>query len=290
VNCDRARRLLDPYVDGELAPQERQRVEGHLRICASCAAERSRLEALIEAVKRSGRHRPPPGLERQVRAALAADAVTGWPGLPWRWLWLVASPLAGAALGIWIALTFFAGWSEQDVALRELVGAHVRSLMADNLVHVASGDPHTVKPWFAGRLDFAAEVEDLASKGFDLIGARLDYLAQRPVAALVYRRREHVINLFVLPAGPGTEQAAAELTRHGYNIVQWRRDDLAFRAISDLNMGELKVFTRFVGPRRPVVSGRAARVPNALNGVRASRERRGAAGGRSECRGCARRS
>jgi anti-sigma factor RsiW len=112
---------------------------------------------------------------------------------------------------------------------------------------VASGDPHTVKPWFAGRIDFAAEVEDLAGKGFDLIGARLDYLQQRPAAALVYRRREHVINLFVLPATSMPEAAADPLTRHGYHIVQWRRGDLAFCAISDLNTRELEDFARLLG-------------------------------------------
>ena len=140
------------------------------------------------------------------------------------------------------------------MALREVVAAHVRSLLEDNLLHVASADPHTVKPWFAGRIDFAADVQDLTSRGFDLIGARLDYLQQRPAAALVYRRRKHVINLFVVPAGPEAQPLSAEHTYHGYHIVQWRQGDLVYLAISDLNMSELEAFARLAGASPEVMS------------------------------------
>ena len=126
--------------------------------------------------------------------------------------------------------------------------------MESNLLHVASADPHTVKPWFAGRIDFAADVQDLTRRGFDLIGARRDYLQQRPAAALVYRRREHVINLFVVPAGPEAEPLPAEHSHHGYHIVQWRQGDLAYWAISDLNMSELEAFARLAGASPEVMS------------------------------------
>jgi anti-sigma factor RsiW len=254
VNCDRARQLLHPYLDRELAAPERRGVEEHLHTCVACAAESARLEEVIDAVKAGGRHPLPPRLPSRVRVALAADVLRRATGPSRWWLWQLASPLAAAAVGFWIALTFFAGWSEREVALREVVAAHVRSLMESNLLHVASTDPHTVKPWFAGRIDFAADVQDLASRGFDLIGARLDYLQQRPAAALVYRRREHVINLFVVPAGPEAEPLPAEHSHHGYHIVQWRQGDLAYWAISDLNMSELEAFARLAGASPEVMS------------------------------------
>jgi anti-sigma factor RsiW len=254
VNCDRARQLLHPYLDRELTAPERRGVEEHLHTCVACAAESARLEEVINAVKAGGRHPLPPRLPSRVRGALAADALTRATRPPWRWLWQLASPLAAAAFGFWIALTFFTGWSEREVALREVVAAHVRSLMESNLLHVASADPHTVKPWFAGRIDFAADVQDLTSEGFDLIGARLDYLQQRPAAALVYRRREHVINLFVVPAGPEAAKLPTEHAHHGYHIVQWRKGDLAYWAISDLNMSELEAFARLAGAAPEVMS------------------------------------
>jgi anti-sigma factor RsiW len=254
VNCDRARQLLHPYLDRELAAPERRGVEEHLHTCVTCAAESARLEEVIDTVKAGGRHRLPPRLPSRVRAALAADVLRRATGPSWWWLWQLAPPLAAAAFGFWIALTFFAGWSEREVALREVVAAHVRSLMESNLLHVASADPHTVKPWFAGRIDFAADVQDLTRRGFDLIGARRDYLQQRPAAALVYRRREHVINLFVVPAGPEAEPLPAEHSHHGYHIVQWRQGDLAYWAISDLNMSELEAFARLAGASPEVMS------------------------------------
>jgi anti-sigma factor RsiW len=107
---------------------------------------------------------------------------------------------------------------------------------------------------FAGRIDFAADAQDLTSRGFDLIGARLDYLQQRPAAALVYRRREHVINLFVVPAGPEAEPLPTEHTHHGYHVVQWRQGDLAYWATSDLNPRELEALARLAGASPEVMS------------------------------------
>ena len=121
----------------------------------------------------------------------------------------------------------------------ELVTGHVRSLMVDHLTDVAASDRHTVKPWFNGKLDFAPPVADLAKGNFPLTGGRLDYIGGRPVAALVYGRRAHVINVFVstaAPAGPAT------LSHGGYNVVRWRSDDLTFWAVSDLNLRELEEF------------------------------------------------
>ena len=118
MNCDRARQLLHPYLDRELAAPERRGVEEHLHTCVTCAAESARLEEVIDTVKAGGRHRLPPRLPSRVRAALAADVLRRATGPSWWWLWQLAPPLAAAAFGFWIALTFFAGWSERWRSVR----------------------------------------------------------------------------------------------------------------------------------------------------------------------------
>jgi anti-sigma factor RsiW len=133
----------------------------------------------------------------------------------------------------------------EDADGRELVSAHVRSLMAAHLEDVASTDQHTVKPWFSGKLDFAPPVVDLSRQGFVLSGGRLDYLQDRPVAALVYRYQKHVINLFLWPAqgNPAADQALrAQPLPRGYRMVGWREDGLEYRAVSDAGLDALRQF------------------------------------------------
>ena len=133
-------------------------------------------------------------------------------------------------------------WSPPTLAdglVREVVAAHVRSLQVDHLTDVASADTHTLKPWLSDKLAFAPPVIDLAPQGFQLLGARLDYLNDRAVAAVVYRRRQHRINLWIAPAGPAAAMAAALATRHGYHVLHWVHADMSYWAVSDLNQEEL---------------------------------------------------
>src|SRR5258708_565596 len=130
---------------------------------------------------------------------------------------------------------------------QEVVASHVRSLLADPLTDVASSDRHTVKPWFAGKLDFAPTVVDLSAAGFPLVGGRLDYLEHRPVAALVYSRRKHAINLFIWPSEHATSGGKLQsATTQGYQIVHWKEAGTAYWAISDLNMSELRQFVQLI--------------------------------------------
>jgi anti-sigma factor RsiW len=127
----------------------------------------------------------------------------------------------------------------RNALARDVLAAHVRALMQDNAVQIASLDTHTVKPWFAGRLEFAPAVKDLSAEGFALAGGRLDYVGGRRVAALVYRRRLHQVSVFVWPAdGDAVTPSAARLD--GYNLVSWQRGGMTFWAVSDLNEGELR--------------------------------------------------
>jgi anti-sigma factor RsiW len=134
---------------------------------------------------------------------------------------------------------------QEQTLTREVVADHVRSLLASHLTDVLTSDQHTVKPWFAGKVDFSPDVRDLTSQGFVLIGGRLDYVDGRNVAAIVYQRRKHVINLFTWPASESNEQPRAK-TQQGFNVIEWKQTGMYYCAISDLNQQELSSFVDLI--------------------------------------------
>ena len=249
MTCPDVQALLHGYLDGELDLVSALGLERHLQDCSACRDAYHGQRALQGALRAAPlRWEAPPSLEGRVRSVLRE---TGRP--PLRVFSLGRQRLAvAAAAAVLLALV---GWAlartwimptAEDLLAQEVVSAHVRSLMVDHRVDVASSDRHTVKPWFQGRLDFPPEVRDLAGEGFGLIGGRLDYLADRPVAALVYQRRKHVINLFTWPAGEDGDQPPRAAARRSYQIVRWRQGGMNYWAVSDLNAVELMQFAQLL--------------------------------------------
>ena len=236
--CEQSSSRLQAYFDGELDVTHSLEVEEHLHVCAECSRSYDGLRALRQSLRRDDlRYQPPAGLEARIKSAVRSEAGERSKRFSWRWL----VPACSAV----ILLIVFAGYlltrsSTDDLVAGEIVSRHVRSLMTSgHLIDVPSEDPHTVKPWFDGKLDFSPPVKDLTSAGFALIGGRLDYIANRPVAALIYQRRKHQINVFIWPSAGGDAKPAAEV-RQGYNLIHWTKSGMTYWAVSDLNLAELQ--------------------------------------------------
>jgi anti-sigma factor RsiW len=245
--CPETQTLIHGYIDGELDLTKCLEIEEHLEACPACAQAHAGLQAVRTAVQNSSLYfQTPPGLTKRVQSSLrGASHADRTPGVSRRRLLAIAASLALVTTGGWGLLRALSARSADVFLTQELVASHVRSqMLPSHRFDVASSDPHTVKPWFEGKLDFSPPVKDLVAEGFPLIGGRLDYLQGRSVAALVYQRRKHTINLFVWPSSPADEAAPKKETRQGFHILQWTKSGMTFCAVSDLNENELREFVR----------------------------------------------
>jgi anti-sigma factor RsiW len=259
MNCDETVRLLAAHADGELGPPHVSELDVHLEGCAACSAQLAALHELRANVRaHAAYHAAPASLARRIRATLqskaaplpSATSMDKGPRRTWTWAW----PQIGGAFAMAFALVWSVGLylslpGAEESLEKELAASHARALMADHALDVASSDQHTVKPWFNGKLDFSPEVTDLAAQGFALAGGRLDYLGQRPVAALVYMYRQHPINLFVWPADKNDAPRSA--MRQGFHLLHWTSNAMAYWAVSDLNPVELAHFRDALLQTRP---------------------------------------
>jgi len=254
--CAEWEALLNGTFDGELDAVHVMDVERHLVGCPACAGALERMTLVRRVVSQDDvRWRAPPALRDSVVAALARErsAAMATPSrmaalvgrlramLPALRQWSIIPALAVVVAALLLVVLPPRGGSSLE---EELVAGHVRSLLAAHLTDVASSNQHTVKPWFGGRIDFSPPVVDLAARGFPLAGGRLDYIGGRVVAALVYRRNGHVINVFVWPTGSDAHLHRAFMARahEGYTLLNWSEAGLTYWAISDLNTVELKEF------------------------------------------------
>ena len=241
MNCSRD--LIEAYLDNELGAAQHSAVEQHLATCPACSETCARLRQQKASIKAAAPYyKPPPDLQQSVRNALrrvGSEKAKPVAEVPWRWLTIAASLLLAVSFS-WNVVQFRPRSSEAAVAENVLTD-HIRSLIGTHLVDVTSSDQHTVKPWFAGKLDFSPEVKDLDAQGFPLVGGRIEYLADRRVAALVYHRRQHVITLFIWPEAPSSG-VGARISRNGYNLLHWTAGPITYWAVSDVSTADLEKF------------------------------------------------
>jgi anti-sigma factor RsiW len=253
MNCDEARLLLHALLDGELDAGHAREIETHLAGCPRCAAELAGLRQMRQAMAGANlRFDAPASLRGRIEAAIPAPSASPAARAPTRRSLLQGFAFGTAATAVAASgALFLVMRSDQDQQiLGDVVSAHLRSLQADHLTDVPSSDQHTVKPWFNGRLQLAPPVADLTAQGFTLLGGRLDYIDGRAVAALVYRRRVHIINLFVAQATGESGGPRSEIVQ-GFNVRRWSEQGLRFIAISDINADELQEFgTKFEAATR----------------------------------------
>ena len=272
MTCDEIRSLIAPYLDGELDPSAMASVESHIAGCEACARDLAEMRALssaihdelpalaapdalrariMDAVRTATPAAEGSGATRQGPQRLGAEHFgmqrANKPRARLQWLAAAALYVVVGAAAWMLGVAYGRSPGSPGSELRDaVVASHVRSLQGSHLIDVASSDRHTVKPWFDGKLDFSPPVPDLATQGFPLVGGRLDYLDARPVAALVYGRAKHVVNLFIWPAATDAQHDAphdaAPATVRGYHVRHWVRDGMTFWAVSDVAEPDLDTF------------------------------------------------
>ena len=245
MNCEEVGRWIGPLLDGELDARNTAEVQSHLAACPACQRRYEAQAALSSSLRRLDlAYAAPESLRRRIAAALdepagaprnPANPAKRPPRSPFRWLMLAGWPVAVAASALAATVLLQQRSLESDA----IVATHVRSLLVDHLNDVVSTDHHTVKPWFAGKIDFSPPVPDLASRGFELVGGRLDYVQHQPVAAVIYRKHGHIINVLAGLPGRGLDNLPQADRVQGYSLRSWRQAGLDLVAVSDIDPLEL---------------------------------------------------
>jgi anti-sigma factor RsiW len=242
MDCELARTVLHPYIDAELDDARVREFERHVGTCPACTGLLDQQKALSRALSQIIPRQAPPALRARSLGARAAGGEPRDRRAAMRPLHRIGAIAATILITWFIARAWYAPAAE-DMMVREVVAMHVRSLLPGHLTDVASSDHHTVKPWFTGRVEFAPWVQDLGAQGYPLVGGRLEVVAGSRVAALVYQRRQHYINLLVRPKAAADAIGLKLTSSEGYHIMSWIQDGRYFVAISDVAMADLEGFS-----------------------------------------------
>jgi anti-sigma factor RsiW len=247
-----ARVLLHAFIDAELDAASTIELKAQVDASPALRQELARLSALQSSVQTlATRYNAPPALTRRLFTGLPVPKAKGiTAGIPswWRTLAIGATATAMALLA-WNLSFRFVDRANTPALLEEVVSAHIRSLMVDHLTDLTSAERHSLKPWLSNRLDFAPPVHDFATEGFPLLGGRLDYVGGKPAAAIVYRHRQHLINVFVWPS-PESKDSPIRISNHrGYNSINFESSGMSYWTVSDLNSDDLHKLTTLLQRR-----------------------------------------
>ena len=251
MTCAESHLLLHAYADGELDVVRSLEMEQHLKGCPKCEAKLTSLKALHAALAEGDlAYHAPASLRDKIRhmaPATERKAERQPLDLQWLWRWIAMGATAVAICTILLRPAEFPQSASGDEMVNEMVACHIRSLMPGHLTDVLSSDKHTVKPWFAGKLDFAPDVKDFTAQSFPLIGGRLDYVNNRTVAALVYQHNKHLINVFIWPTTSATGAASEIKNYHGYEVISFNANGFRYSLVSDMDPTELKELAGLLG-------------------------------------------
>ena len=240
MSCNFPSTTIHGYLDGELDAVRAGEFERHLEGCPECVAALDAQESLRSALQHAHLYEKAPlDLRAKIVAAqrFAAPIPISSRRVFAQWL-AIAAMLILVVYSFWRIIPTVTGGVSQNALAAEIVDAHLRSLEPGHMTDVVSTDQHTVKPWFDGKVDFAPPVQDFATDGFPLAGGRLDVVGGRTVAALVYARRKHFVNVFIWPTSESDTYPKSSALQ-GYNWITWRKNGMVFWVVSDASAADL---------------------------------------------------